>query len=55
MGDVVTKMFSQSRLGSPTCVAWCRVQLPDVGSFSSLPLDPRQHYLLQALDVGLLF
>ena len=33
-------------------MAWCRVLLPDVGSSSSHPLDPGQHYLFQALDVG---
>ena len=49
---MIKKIFSQPKLGSPS-VAWCRVLLPDVGPFSTHPLNPRQHYLLQALDVSL--
>ena len=34
-------------------MAWHQVLLLDVRSFSSHPINPGQHYLLQALDVGL--
>ena len=51
--DMVVEIFSQSSLGSPACVAWRTVLLPDVGSSSSHPLDPRQYYILLALDVSL--
>ena len=44
--------FSQPRLSSPVCVAWCSVLLPYVEYSTSLSLDPKQHYLRQALDVG---
>ena len=34
-------------------MVWHRVLLLDVGSSSSHPLNPGQHYFLQALDVDL--
>ena len=53
--NVVTeKLFDwQFWLSSAACVAWYRVLLPDVGSYSSYSLDSGQDYLLQTLDVGL--
>ena len=50
--DVVAEIFLQPALGSPACVAWRRVSLPDVGPSSSCPLDPGGQ-LFRALDVGL--
>ena len=52
-GDVVGEIFSQPTLGSPACVAWYRVLLLGKGSSNNHPLDPGQHYLPLALDVGL--
>ena len=40
-------------VGSPDCVAYCRVFLPGLGFPSSHPLSPGNQYLLQALDVVL--
>ena len=47
-GDVVTENFWQPKLGFLACVAW-----PDIGSSNSHPLDSKQHYFLQPLDVSL--
>ena len=46
-GDAIAENFWQPKLGSPACVAWRRVLLPDVGSSNSHSLDPEYHYLLQ--------
>ena len=50
--DVVTEIFSLPTPGSPACVVWYRIMLPDGPSSSHLP-DPDQYYLLQSLDTGL--
>ena len=46
-GDVPAEIIAQPTLGYPACVAWFSVLLLDIGSSSTHPLDPRQHYLLQ--------
>ena len=50
---MVAEIFLLLRLGSSVCVVWCTILFPDVRSSSSQPLNPGQHYLFQALDVGL--
>ena len=52
-GNGNTEIFLLSRLGSPSCVAWHRVLLPDMVSSSSHSLSPWQHYLLHGFDVDL--
>ena len=37
---MVVEVFSQLRLDSPACVAWCTILLSDIESSSSHPLDP---------------
>ena len=51
--NVVTEIFLQSKLDSPACMAWYKVLLPGVRSSSSHPINPGQHYFLQALDASL--
>ena len=50
-GDMFAEMFSQPRLCSVANVAWHRVLLTDVRSFSSYPLDLDQDNPLLALSV----
>ena len=45
--DVIAEIFLPSKLVFPACVVWCKDLL------SSHSLAPGQHYLPQALDVGL--
>ena len=47
--DRVAEILQESRLGSPACEAWNRVLLLDVGAFSSHPLVPEEHFLVQPL------
>ena len=50
LGDVVAGIFLIPNLDSPASVA---VLLPDVESFISHPIDPGQHYFLQAFRISL--
>ena len=52
---MVTEISWWIRLASFASVAWHRYLLPNLGSSSRHPLDPEQHYLLQAIDLGLYF
>ena len=53
-GNVITNIFRQPTLGSPTNVAWRRVLLPDIGS-SSHHLDSEQHYLSRhSIEISML-
>ena len=51
--DVVTEIFSLSRLGFSVCVTRHKILLLDVGSSCSHPLVPEQHCFLQVFHVGL--